>query len=80
MTAGPQTSGRGPRLPSPPDPAPANHAFVPFTYGEQVICAEAVDGRCCGRSEDQHPAGSAAQVGGDPLQEDDGVRADRGDI
>jgi hypothetical protein len=59
MTSGPQTSGRGL---GPPDPAPANHAFVPFTYGGQVICAEAVDGRCCGRGEDEHLAEGAAQA------------------
>jgi hypothetical protein len=59
LTAAPQTPGREI---GPPSPALATHAFVPFTYGGQVICAEAVDGRCCGRAEDEHPAGEAAQA------------------
>jgi hypothetical protein len=77
MTSAPQTPGREI---GPPSPALATHPFEPYRYGGELICIHVADGRVCGRSEDEHPAGSAAQVVGDPLQEDDSVRADRGDI
>jgi hypothetical protein len=50
---------------------PADHAFVPFVYGGEEICAEAVDGRCCGRYEYEHaPATETAQA---ELLEDENV-------
>jgi hypothetical protein len=59
VTSTPQTPGREI---GPPSPALATHPFVPFSYGDVVICAEAVDGRCCGRAEGDQPAGGAAQA------------------
>jgi hypothetical protein len=59
MTSAPQTPGRGL---GPPDPALATHPFVRYLYGGELICIEVEAGRVCGRSEDEHPAGEAAEV------------------
>jgi len=60
--------------------AVADHAFDPYRYGGQLICIHVADGRVCGRGEGEHAAGSAAQVGDDPLEDGDGVPVDRGDV
>jgi hypothetical protein len=65
MTSAPQTSGWEI---GPPSPALATHAFVPYLYGGEKICIEVEAGQVCGRGEDEHPAGAAAQAGEETAQ------------